>query len=176
MTAELAIGALQMGWHSRSPGNDASLIFHSDRDSQYASVAFSLTLGSHRIRPSMSRKGNCWDRDPVRIAQGGTAARHGVPHPQRGQGRHARMAALVPQFEGAFHPRLPQPNSVRAASNRSTGRPRSLTARINRNTTKVQNQYAYEGRAPGARSMPVALRGKNAVAHWETIANYAIGT
>ena len=61
MTAELAIGALQMAWHSRSPGNDARLIFHSDRGSQYASDAFSLTLGAHRIRPSMSRKGNCWE-------------------------------------------------------------------------------------------------------------------
>jgi transposase InsO family protein len=65
MTAELAIAALEMAWHSRSPGrsadNHAGLIFHSDRGSQYASQAFGLALSEHGIRPSMSRKGNCWN-------------------------------------------------------------------------------------------------------------------
>ena len=65
MTAELAIDALEMAWHCRSPGrsadDDAGLIFHSDRGSQYASAAFGLALSEHGIQLSMSRKGNCWD-------------------------------------------------------------------------------------------------------------------
>ena len=40
-----------------------SLIFHSDRGSQYASEAFRNIIKSYNglIKQSMSRKGNCWD-------------------------------------------------------------------------------------------------------------------
>jgi hypothetical protein len=37
------------------------LIFHSDRGSQYASRCYSDLLAGHGMKPSMSRKGNCWD-------------------------------------------------------------------------------------------------------------------
>ena len=37
------------------------MIFHSDRGSQYASENFRQVLDQHGIRPSMSRRGNCWD-------------------------------------------------------------------------------------------------------------------
>ena len=39
------------------------LIFHSDRDSQYASYTFTRMIKNYRglIKQSMSRKGNCWD-------------------------------------------------------------------------------------------------------------------
>ncbi len=61
MTARLAIDALEMAWHSRSPGKDRGLIFHSDRGSQYACTAFITRLKEYGMRASMSRKGNCWD-------------------------------------------------------------------------------------------------------------------
>ena len=38
-----------------------SIIFHSDRGSQYASYAFRKLLVNNHIRQSMSRKGNCYD-------------------------------------------------------------------------------------------------------------------
>ena len=39
-----------------------TLIFHSDRGSQYACREFTKILGQHgSVRQSMSRKGNCWD-------------------------------------------------------------------------------------------------------------------
>lgn len=40
-----------------------TLTFHSDRGSQYASLAFRQILKSHKkyVKQSMSRKGNCWD-------------------------------------------------------------------------------------------------------------------
>jgi len=40
-----------------------TLIFHSDRGSQYASYSFTKTIKSYNglIKQSMSRKGNCWD-------------------------------------------------------------------------------------------------------------------
>jgi transposase InsO family protein len=61
MQRNLVIDALQMAWFKRNPGKLAGLIFHSDRGSQYASEDFSEVLKEHGIRPSMSRKGNCWD-------------------------------------------------------------------------------------------------------------------
>jgi transposase InsO family protein len=61
MQRDLVIDALEMAWFQRSPGEKAELIFHSDRGSQYASDGFSEVLKEHGIRPSMSRKGNCWD-------------------------------------------------------------------------------------------------------------------
>ena len=40
-----------------------SLIFHSDRGSQYASEAFRNIIKNYNglVKQSMSRKGNCWD-------------------------------------------------------------------------------------------------------------------
>ena len=39
------------------------LIFHSNRDSQYASYGFTVILKEHNgtVVQSMNRKGNCWD-------------------------------------------------------------------------------------------------------------------
>jgi putative transposase len=61
IAAELAGRALDMAWHSRAPGKDSGLIFHSDRGSQYASYRYTELLAGHGIKASMSRKGNCWD-------------------------------------------------------------------------------------------------------------------
>jgi transposase InsO family protein len=36
-------------------------MFNSDRGSQYASDDFDKALKERGIKPSMSRKGNCWD-------------------------------------------------------------------------------------------------------------------
>jgi putative transposase len=45
-------------WHRKPrPG----LIHHSDRGVQYASAEYQAVLERHAIRPSMSRKGDCWD-------------------------------------------------------------------------------------------------------------------
>lgn len=59
LTQALAIRALMMAINLRRP--PAGLLHHSDRGSQYASEAYQLLLKQHGIRPSMSRKGNCWD-------------------------------------------------------------------------------------------------------------------
>ena len=61
MRSELVVDALRMAWFQRSPDRSAELIFHSDRGSQYASSDFNQVLNECSIRPSMSRKGDCWD-------------------------------------------------------------------------------------------------------------------
>lgn len=42
-------------------GADAEVVFHSDRGSQYASEAYRNFMNNKNIKPSMSRKGNCYD-------------------------------------------------------------------------------------------------------------------
>jgi len=59
MTVDLVLGALDDAYASKQPGE--GLIHHSDRGSQYASSEYQQKLFSYRMRPSMSRKGNCYD-------------------------------------------------------------------------------------------------------------------
>lgn len=59
MTAELVNNALLMAIWSRKPR--AGLIWHSDRGKQYASKSHRKILAVHKIKQSMSRKGDCWD-------------------------------------------------------------------------------------------------------------------
>jgi transposase InsO family protein len=59
LRTELCLDALNMAIQSRKPGD--TLIHHSDRGVQYASVDYQLSLQSHGIRVSMSRVGDCYD-------------------------------------------------------------------------------------------------------------------
>jgi transposase InsO family protein len=61
MRQDLVLDALEMAWLQRGGNRKTELIFHSDRGSQYASGEFRMALKQRGIRPSMSRKGNCWD-------------------------------------------------------------------------------------------------------------------
>jgi putative transposase len=60
MTADIVTDALTMAWFRRKPA--AGLMYHSDRGSQYASHAFQGKLKECGMVCSMSRKGNCWER------------------------------------------------------------------------------------------------------------------
>ena len=59
MKAQLVCDALSMAVWQRKP--KAGLVVHTDRGSQYASVAYRRLLKAHGLIGSMSRKGNCWD-------------------------------------------------------------------------------------------------------------------
>jgi putative transposase len=63
LKTDLVIQALLMALMSRQPPE--GMLFHSDRGSQYCSHIFRRKLDGHKIRQSMSRKGNCWDNAPV---------------------------------------------------------------------------------------------------------------
>jgi len=56
---KIVIDALRMALGRRRP--DPELMHHSDRGSQYASDDYRKLMKRHKIRCSMSRKGNCWD-------------------------------------------------------------------------------------------------------------------
>ena len=59
LETRLVLDALDMAMRTVEP--DAEIIFHSDRGSQYASTAYRNFLKNKNIRPSMSRRGNCYD-------------------------------------------------------------------------------------------------------------------
>ncbi len=59
MRADLVCDALKVALEARRPA--PGLIFHSDRGSQYTSEQFRKLLDGHRVRQSLSRKGDCFD-------------------------------------------------------------------------------------------------------------------
>lgn len=59
MTNQLIMDAFKMAVTSRKV--EPGLILHSDRGVQYRSGEYQALLLGEGIRPSMSRKGNCWD-------------------------------------------------------------------------------------------------------------------
>ena len=63
MTTDLASDALTMAWFRRRPA--PGVLHHSDRGSQYASLAYQEKLAEFGMTCSMSRKGNCWDNSPT---------------------------------------------------------------------------------------------------------------
>lgn len=63
MTDDLVINALETAVGQRRLEN--GLIHHSDQGSQYASDSLRRALQKHRIAPSMSRKGDCYDNAVV---------------------------------------------------------------------------------------------------------------
>ena len=63
MTEQLVTAALRMAFQRRDiePG----LIIHSDRGVQYRSQKYIDFMKRNGVKPSMSRKGNCWDNAPM---------------------------------------------------------------------------------------------------------------
>ncbi|RON42537.1 transposase [Pseudomonas brassicacearum] len=60
---DLVIKALDMAYEQR--GRPQGLWFHSDQGAQYGSRQFRQQLWRYRMRQSMSRRGNCWDKAPM---------------------------------------------------------------------------------------------------------------
>jgi putative transposase len=61
--SRLVVDALQMAIDRRQP--EPGMIVHSDRGSQFCSEHFGQLLTKYGCKPSMSRKGNCWDNAPM---------------------------------------------------------------------------------------------------------------
>lgn len=97
MPQELTLEALQvaMGWRDPNPG---LLTHHSDRGSQYAAKLYRDALKARGIAVSMSRKGDCWDKDYVAYCT--SFARSTTTRPSR-----RRIASLAPcALRGASSP------------------------------------------------------------------------
>lgn len=99
MRTELVLDALDMAVKRRRPG--PGLLFHSDRGSQYASVAFRERLQARRMLQSMSRRGNCWDNACVESFFGSLKQE---AYRQPLQTRKAARLAVFEYIEGFYNP------------------------------------------------------------------------
>jgi len=63
MATDLILEALAKALRYRRP--QEGCIHHSDRGSQYCSLAYQKAVADAGLRPSMSRKGNCYDNAPT---------------------------------------------------------------------------------------------------------------
>ena len=61
MTTDFVLDALEQALYARQPGNDGSLIHHSDRGSQYVSIRYSERLAEAAIEPSVGSRGDSYD-------------------------------------------------------------------------------------------------------------------
>jgi len=59
LKAQIAVDALEMAILARNPA--PGLVHHSDRGVQYACTEYQKVIARAGMRPSMSRKGDCWD-------------------------------------------------------------------------------------------------------------------
>jgi len=83
---------------------DAMLLHHSDRGIQYASDRFRALLARHRITPSMSRAGDCWDNAPVESFFSSFKAEASPDHPW--SDLHAATTAIQDYMTFYNHRRL----------------------------------------------------------------------
>ncbi|SIT74709.1 Transposase InsO and inactivated derivatives [Burkholderia sp. b13] len=61
MTTEFVLDALEQALYARQPGNDGTLVHHSDRGSQYVSIRYSERLTEAGIEPSVGSRGDSYD-------------------------------------------------------------------------------------------------------------------
>src|SRR5829696_3027715 len=61
MRSDLVLDALRMALGLRGPGADVALVHHSDRGSQYTSIAYTQTLDDHGVLASVGSVGDAYD-------------------------------------------------------------------------------------------------------------------
>jgi putative transposase len=61
MTTDFVLDALEQALYARQPGDDGTLIHHSDRGSQYLSIRYSERLAEAKIEPSVGSRGDSYD-------------------------------------------------------------------------------------------------------------------
>jgi putative transposase len=61
MRTELVLDALRMAIHQRGPGADVELVAHTDRGSQYTSMAYTEALADAGILASVGSVGDAYD-------------------------------------------------------------------------------------------------------------------
>ncbi|KVD85156.1 transposase [Burkholderia sp. ABCPW 14] len=61
MSTNFVLDALEQALYARQPGNDGTLIHHSDRGAQYVSIRYSERLAEAGIEPSVGSRGDSYD-------------------------------------------------------------------------------------------------------------------
>ena len=97
MPQELTLAALwvALGWRDPDPG----LVHHSDRGSQYAANDYRAVLKARGIMVSMSRKGDCWEREAC--PRGIMRRWNRLTAPSRSSASMTSTSRLVPRPSGS---------------------------------------------------------------------------
>ncbi|VVE27620.1 transposase [Pandoraea cepalis] len=61
MRTDFVLDALEQALYARQPGDDGTLIHHSDRGAQYASIRYTERLAEAGIEPSVGSRGASYD-------------------------------------------------------------------------------------------------------------------
>jgi len=61
MTTDFVLDALEQALYARQPGQDGTLIHHSDRGAQYVSIRYSERLAEAGVEPSVGSRGDSYD-------------------------------------------------------------------------------------------------------------------
>ena len=101
MTKELTLMALRKAIRYRPPL--PGCIHHSDRGSQYCAPSYQEAIIDARMRPSMSRKGNCYDNAPLESFWG--VLKQELVHHRRFRTRAEAQAAIQEYIE-VFYNRM----------------------------------------------------------------------
>jgi putative transposase len=95
MTQDLFGRALFRAVAARHPPKD--LIQYSDRGSQYCSRSYQKLMKQFKMKPSMSRKGNCWDNVPMESFFG--TLKRKLVHHQKYRTRQEAMTEILEYIE-----------------------------------------------------------------------------
>ena len=95
MTKDLVQAAFDKAIRYRKP--QPGCIHHSDRGSQYCAISYQKAVRAAGMRPSMSRKGNCYDNAPTESLWG--TLKQELVHHHRFQTRSEAMAAIQEYIE-----------------------------------------------------------------------------
>jgi len=70
MTTDFVLDALEQALYARCPGDNGTLIHHSDRESQYVSIRYSERLAEVGIEPSVRSRGDSYDNATAETLNG----------------------------------------------------------------------------------------------------------
>ena len=145
---ELPFQALRRALELR--GTAASIVFYSDRGSQYARRAYRRVLASHELAPATAMR--TAPLELLRVAQEGMCTATTLRHTHRGarrcRGLHRR---LLQPAAAALEQRVPQPHRPRTSI-------RSGGGRLSEHATPSTAAEPFHPRAPKAQRRQLAIR------------------
>jgi transposase InsO family protein len=101
MSKELVITALDRAYQREHP--QKGLLHHSDRGSQYASYDYQQRLKKYQMKPSMSRKGDCYDNAMIESFHG--ILKRELVHPSSFSSRQEALRAVFEYIECFYNRR-----------------------------------------------------------------------
>lgn len=107
MTTDFVLEALEQALYARRPGDEGTLMHHSDRGSQYVSIRYSERLAEAGIEPSVGSRGDSYDNALAETINGLYKA--GLIHRRTWKTRESVEPATLEWVAWFNHRRLMEP-------------------------------------------------------------------